>query len=89
MTARRFAPARPLAVTTDPATGLPTGLRWRGRDARVARIEATWAMDTDWWAAAEEGVRRRYVRLLTQGGLHCVVYNDLTAGRWYLDAVID
>jgi len=89
VTARRFAPARPVAVTTDPATGLPNGLRWRGRDERVARIEATWTMDTDWWMEEAEGVRRRYVRLLTQGGLLCVIFHDLPSGRWYLDTVID
>lgn len=89
MTARRFAPARPVAVTTDPATGLPTGLRWRGRDERVAHVEAIWATDTAWWAREQGAVRRRYVRLLTQGGLLCVVFHDLASGRWYLDAVMD
>ncbi len=89
MTARRFAPARAIAVTTDPATGQPTGLRWRGRAERVARIEAAWSSDTDWWAGVQGGVRRRYVRVLTQGGLLCVAYCDMTDGRWYLEAIVD
>jgi hypothetical protein len=89
VSARRVAPARPLAVTTAPATGLPTGLRWRGRDERVARVEVTWTLDIGWWAEEADVVRRHYVRLVTHNGLHCVIFHDLTVRRWYLDTVID
>jgi len=89
VTARRFAPARPLAVTSDPTTGVPAWVRWRGRDERVARIEATWTVDRGWWEAEGSVARRRYVRLLTHGGLLCVVYQERGHGGWYLEKIVD
>jgi hypothetical protein len=89
VSARRFAPPRPLAVATDPQTGVPTGLHWRGRTEPVAQVEATWALDLGWWAGEGHALRRRYFRLLTRGGLLCVVFRDLTSGRWLLERIFD
>ena len=60
VTARRFAPSRPIAIVADPATGEPRRLHWRGRVAWVARVEATWAVDEGWWRGEPEAIRRRY-----------------------------
>lgn len=89
MTLRRFAPSRAIAVTVDPATGEPRALRWRGRAEGVAEVEATWTLATGWWDGADGGVRRRYFRLRTRGGLLCTVYRDEATGDWFLEGVFD
>jgi hypothetical protein len=89
MTARRFAPTRPLEVVVLPATGEPCRLHWRGRAERVTRVEGTWAVAEGWWRGGAEATRRRYFRLVTHSGLLCVIYRDLSCGRWYLEQIID
>jgi hypothetical protein len=89
MTARRFTSPRPVEIVTHPASGEPLHLRWRGRAEPVARVEETWALDEGWWRDGPRAIRRRYFRLLTRSGLLCVVYRDLSSGRWYLEEVID
>jgi hypothetical protein len=89
MTARRFAPSRPIEIVAHPATGEPRRLLWRGHVAWVARVEATWAVDEGWWRGEPEAIRRRYYQLVTRNGLLYVVYRDLASGRWYLEEIID
>ncbi|HEX5503190.1 MAG TPA: DUF6504 family protein [Thermomicrobiales bacterium] len=87
MSARRFLPARAVAVRAG-RDGAPVALRWRGRAERVARVAESWDVTAGWWRGAT-AVRRRYYRLVTRSGLWCVVYRDLAADRWYLDAIVD
>ena len=89
MSARRFAPTRLIEVATDPRSGEPVALRWRGRRERVAAVEATWEVAEGWWRGEPEAARRRYHRLATREGLLCVVYRDLASGRWYLEQIVD
>ena len=89
MSARRFAPTRPVEVTADAASGEPRAVRWRGRARRVARVEATWEVVAEWWRGEPEAARRRYHRLVTRDGLWCVLYRDLASGRWYLEQLLD
>ncbi|HET8628632.1 MAG TPA: DUF6504 family protein [Thermomicrobiales bacterium] len=86
MSARRFRPARPIAVRAG-RDGAPVALRWRGRGERVARVAERWDVVAGWWRG--EAARRRYYRLVTRSGLWCVVYRDLAAGRWHLDEILD
>ncbi|HET8628262.1 MAG TPA: DUF6504 family protein [Thermomicrobiales bacterium] len=87
MSARRFRPARAVAVRAGP-DGAPAALRWRGRAERVARVAESWDVVAGGWLGAA-AARRRYYRLVTRGGLRCLVYRDLGSGRWYLDALLD
>ena len=89
MSARRFAPPRPIAVTARAREGVPLAFRWRGRAERVARVEAAWEVVEGWWRGEPASTRRRYYRLLTRRGLWCVVYRDLASGRWFVEQVID
>jgi hypothetical protein len=58
--------------------------RWE----RGARVEAEWEVAEGWWRGAT-AARRRYHRLVTHGGLVCVLYRDLPSGRWLLDQILD
>ena len=89
MSSRRFAPAEPVEVWCDARTGLPQRLRWRGRLARIALIERSWRADEGWWRGDGEAASRAYHRVFAREGLRCVLYHDLTSGRWYLEAVLD
>ena len=89
MTARRFAPTRPIEVVAAAPDGAPRAIRWRGRTERVARVEESWRLEEGWWRGAPEATRRRYYRLATRSGLWCVVYRDLGSGRWFLEEIDD
>ena len=86
---RTFVPARPLEVWSDTRTAYPHRLRWRGRTAFVAAVEASWRWDEGWWRGAAGAASREYHRLVTRDGLRCVIYRDRASGRWYLEAILD
>jgi hypothetical protein len=88
MSARRFAPARAITVTTD-QDGAPRCLSWLGRTERIATVEASWSLEEGWWRGGPDATRRHYYRLVTRSGLLCVVYRDLARAEWYLEQIID
>ncbi len=47
----------------------------------VRKVVDLWEVDTEWWMP--EPARRRYWRLVTDGGRLITVYRDLTTGEWY------
>lgn len=47
----------------------------------VRKVIDLWEVDTEWWTA--EPARRRYWRLVTDGGRLITVYRDLATGEWY------
>ncbi len=93
----RFAPAQPIEVWCAQHRDLPRRLRWRGRIAWIATIEASWHWDEGWWRAGNhthpagggDAASRAYHRVVTRDGLRCVIYRDLASGRWYLEAILD
>ena len=89
MTSRRFVPPQTIAVMADRHWTVPVRLCWRGHWEVVAETVATWEATTGWWRETPEAAQRRYYRLLTRSGLHCIIYCDLGCGRWYLEQVID
>ena len=95
MIPRTFFPAVPVEVWCVGRGGPPCRLRWRGRIAWVATVEASWHWSEGWWRSAgdqlagDAAARRRYHRLTTSDGLRCVVYRDLLVRRWYLEAILD
>lgn len=89
MIPRTFAPAPLVEVWCDPRTGTPRRLRWRGRTALIATVEASWYWSEGWWREGDATARRRYHRLATRDGLRCVLYRDLATGRWHLEAILD
>ncbi|MFN8515178.1 MAG: hypothetical protein U0841_21860 [Chloroflexia bacterium] len=80
-------PAR--RVWCEPRTGTPCRLRWRGRTALIATVEASWSWSEGWWREGGATARRRYHRLVTRDGLRCVSCRDLATGRWHLEAILD
>ena len=47
----------------------------------VRKVIDLWDVDTEWWMP--EPARRRYWRLVTDGGKLLTVYRDLVTGKWY------
>ena len=85
----RFTPPQPIEVWCAQHRDLPRRLRWRGRIAWIATIEASWSWGEGWWRADSEAASRAYHRVATRDGLRCRVYRDLASGRWYLEAIRD
>ena len=54
----------------------------RAVDSRsVRKVLDLWEVDTEWWMP--KPARRRYWRLVTDGGRLLTVYRDLATGEWY------
>ena len=47
----------------------------------VRKVVDLWEVDTEWWMP--EPARRRYWRLVVDGGKLLTVYRDLATGEWY------
>lgn len=88
MIARRYAPPQAIGIRPH-ADGAPSSFHWHGRWERVRQIESTWEVGTRWWHGAARAIQRRYYRLVTRGGLWCVVYHDLITDGWFLEQVLD
>ena len=84
---RLFQPAIPIVVESD-ARGRPQQFYWQERLHRVARIEQSWEIDTDWWTPAGRAARA-YFAVTTQAGLLCVVYHDRLDDAWRLSSAYD
>ena len=93
MIPRSFVPARAVEVWCAARSGVPYRVRWRGRTAWVATVEASWRWEEGWWRGGDDldvaPVSRVYHRLVTRDGLRCVIYRDAACGRWYLEAILD
>lgn len=77
------------AVTvTVTVAGRPLKLVWHHRVHMVQQVVQQWVVETGWWEAAG-AVRRNYYALLTEDGLLCVVYHDLTNDTWWLSKLYD
>jgi hypothetical protein len=54
----------------------------RGQAKRaVESIIETWHVDDEWW---RDPIARRYVEVILEGGKHMILYEDLTANRWFM-----
>lgn len=67
--------------------GKPVAFRWRHRLHRVRKVSACWRVHTRWWTEAE--ICRDYWEIATDDSFLCVIYQDLSAGAWYLERVFE
>ena len=68
------------------AEGRPIGvaLARKGRRSnpmKVDRIVDLWDVEDEWWR--KEPVRRRYFRVLLEGGRVVTLFRDLKSGSWF------
>lgn len=73
-------------IGVDAPDDAPRAFRWQGRRWPVRAVVDQWVIHDDWW---QEEVWRRYFQLLTDDGLLCVVYCDLTTDAWFLERIYD
>jgi hypothetical protein len=65
------------------ADGLPIGMREAGGGMRRS-VEATgevWRIDDEWWRVP---IVRRYVEVIIEGGGRVVLFDDVSAGKWWM-----
>ena len=63
----------------------PHSFLWEGRLHRIQELSAHWRIHTYWWTEVE--IWRDYWKVVTDTGLLCVLYQDLTQGHWYLERI--
>ena len=71
----------PQAIETTLEDDLPVAITVEGKSKRVDAIRETWRIDDEWW---RNQIARRYVEVILEGGGHFVLYEDLLAGKWFL-----
>jgi hypothetical protein len=80
---RLYDPEPGIHVETD-EQGRPTALTWQRRE-HVREVVNRWRVDDDWWRMP---VSRMYY-VVTTATMLLEIYEDLRAGDWYLQRVID
>jgi hypothetical protein len=76
------------SITTWGGAEAPTGFEWRGRAHRIQDFCNRWHIHTRWWEPAE-AVWRQYLKVATDTGLLCLIYQDLPKGSWFLARLYD
>jgi hypothetical protein len=66
----------------------PTGFVWQGAPHCVLEICNRWRVHTRWWEP-DEVVWREYIKVTTDTGLLCLLYQDLPGKGWFLARVYD
>jgi hypothetical protein len=66
----------------------PAGFAWDGASHRIVETCNLWRVHSRWWEPGE-AVWREYVKVATDTGLLCLLYQDLLAGGWFLARVYD
>lgn len=68
--------------------GSPAGFVWQGARHSGLQVCNRWRVHTRWWLPGE-AVWREYVKVTTDSGLLCLLYRDLSTGRWFLARLYD
>jgi len=68
--------------------GSPAGFVWQGTRHDGLQVCNRWRVHTRWWLRGE-AVWREYVKVTTDSGLLCLLYRDLSTGRWFLARLYD
>jgi len=68
--------------------GTPDGFVWHGEPHRILDVCNCWRIHTRWWEP-DQGVRREYLKVVTDTGLLCYIYRDLLSGDWFLSKIYD
>jgi hypothetical protein len=68
--------------------GIPSGFAWKGVAHRVLKVCNRWRVHTRWWEP-DQAIWREYVKVATDTGLLCLLYQDLLKGGWFLSRIYD
>jgi hypothetical protein len=66
----------------------PEGFTWQGTTHRILEVCNRWRIHTRWWEPGQ-AVWREYLKVATNTGLLCLLYQDLPSGGWFLARVYD
>lgn len=75
-------------VETWGAEETPDGFIWQNTQHCILEVTNRWRVHTRWWEPRET-VWREYLKVVTDGGLLCVIYRDLREGGWFLARLYD
>jgi len=65
-----------------------SGFVWKGASHQILQICNRWRLHTRWWDS-DEAIWREYIKVTTDGGLLCLLYQDLYEACWFLTRVYD
>lgn len=83
---RLWTTGQPVEIWGEGAT--PKGFVWQNTPHRILKRANRWQVHTRWWEPGET-VWRAYVKVTTDTGLLCLLYQDLSTGQWFLARVYD
>ena len=66
----------------------PEEFIWQGTIHHVKEVCNRWRVHTRWWEPGQV-VWREYLKVATDTGLLCLLYQDLLSGEWFLARVYD
>ena len=66
----------------------PSGFIWQGVYHHILNTYNRWRVHTRWWEPGE-ATRREYVKVTTDKGLLCLLYQDMHTGGWFLARIYD
>ena len=66
----------------------PDGFVWDGASHHVLEVCNRWRVHTRWWEPSAS-TWREYIKVATDKGLLCLLYQDLPGGTWFLARVYD
>jgi hypothetical protein len=67
---------------------MPSGFVWQGTSHHIEKSYIRWRVHTRWWEPGE-AIWREYIKVETDTGLLCLLYQDLLKGGWFLARVYD
>lgn len=66
----------------------PAGFVWRGVSHRICQVCNRWRVHTYWWEP-ERMIWREYLKVITDTGILCILYQDLVEVSWFLARIYD
>lgn len=66
----------------------PAGFNWQGKPHRIVDVCNRWCIHTRWWEP-DELIWREYLKVVTDTGLLCLVYQNRLSTDWFLARLYD
>jgi hypothetical protein len=85
-----------IPVEVRSGSAAPMSFLWQGTAYEVVEVCNRWRVHTCWWAPSQATRReyggivwREYIKVLTNDGTLCLLYQDQINGEWFLARVYD
>jgi hypothetical protein len=66
----------------------PTGFNWQGAPHCITDVCNRWRIHTRWWEP-DQLIQREYLKVVTDTGLLCLIYQELPSGSWFVARLYD